>query len=89
MTWNKNVGFTPFSWMYDTEHVLFGRIGSLDLLKKGLRLSFSAKVTKHSEKPDVFYERVALASPTPRGEWFGRRKRRGFETVGGNALAIR
>lgn len=47
MTWRKNVGFTPFSWMYDTEHVLFGRIGSLSLERKGLRLSFEAKVTKH------------------------------------------
>ena len=27
LTWIKNVGFTPFSWMYSTEHVLFGRVG--------------------------------------------------------------
>ena len=38
LTWVKNVGFTPFSFMYSTEHVLFGRRGSLDLLQKGLRL---------------------------------------------------
>lgn len=23
MTWRKNVGITPYSWMYDTEHVIF------------------------------------------------------------------
>lgn len=42
LTWVKNVGFTPFSWMYSTEHVLFGRVGSLDLLRQGLRLDFAA-----------------------------------------------
>jgi len=85
MTWVKNVGFTPFSWMYSTEHVLFGRIGSLPLLRNGLRLDFSAPVTKHSEKPDVFYERVLEASPGPRLEMFARRTRAEF-TVWGNEV---
>jgi len=40
MTWVKPTGMTPFSWMYNTEHVLFGRKGSLDLDQKGLKLSF-------------------------------------------------
>jgi N6-adenosine-specific RNA methylase IME4 len=86
MTWKKNVGITPFSWMYDTEHVLFGRIGSLDLLQNGLRLSFEAPVQGHSVKPDVFYERVIAASPTPRLEMFARHPREGF-TVWGNEAA--
>ena len=85
MTWNKNVGITPFSWMYDTEHVLFGRIGSLNLLKNGLRLSFSAKVTKHSAKPDVFYERVIEASPGQRLEMFARQQREDFDAWGNEA----
>jgi len=38
LTWRKNGGMTPFSWMYSTEHVLFARIGSLPLLRQGLRL---------------------------------------------------
>lgn len=78
MTWVKNVGFTPYSWMYSTEHVLFGRIGSLDLLKNGLRLDFAATVTGHSRKPDAFYERCAEASPEPRLELFARDPRAGF-----------
>lgn len=86
MTWVKNVGITPFSWMYDTEHVLFGRIGSLNLDQLGLRLSFDAPVTKHSEKPEVFYERVVQASPGPRLEMFARKPREGF-TVWGNEVA--
>lgn len=88
MTWVKNVGITPFSWMYDTEHVIFARRGSLDLTQLGLRLSFTAPVTKHSEKPDVFYERVAQASPGPRLEMFARRPREGFEPWGNEVADV-
>jgi hypothetical protein len=86
MTWRKNVGITPFSWMYDTEHVLFGRLGSLKLERLGLRLSFDAPVTGHSVKPDVFYDRVLAASPSPRLDMFARRPREGF-AVWGNEVA--
>lgn len=82
MTWVKNVGMTPFSWMYSTEHVLFARIGSLDLLRQGLRLDFNAPVVGHSVKPDVFYERVLEASPGPLLEMFARRPREGFDVWG-------
>lgn len=88
MTWVKNVGITPFSWMYDTEHVIFARRGSLDLTQLGLRLSFTAPVTKHSEKPDAFYERVAQASPGPRLEMFARRPREGFEPWGNEVADV-
>lgn len=86
MTWRKNVGITPFSWMYDTEHVLFGRRGNLPLTRLGLRLSFEAPVIGHSVKPDVFYERVVEASPGPRVEMFSRRSRDGF-IVWGNEVS--
>lgn len=82
MTWRKNVGFTPFSWMYDTEHVLFGHRGNLKLTQLGLRLSFDAKVSTHSVKPDEFYERVLAASPGPRVDMFARREREGFTSWG-------
>jgi N6-adenosine-specific RNA methylase IME4 len=85
MTWRKNVGFTPFSWMYDTEHVIFARRGNLTMAQLGLRLSFDAPVNGHSVKPDVFYERVVAASPGPRLEMFARRERDGF-TAWGNEV---
>lgn len=86
MTWNKNVGITPFSWMYDTEHVLFGNFGQgLKLTQMGLRLSFSAPVQGHSVKPDVFYERVREASPGARLDMFNRRDIDGFEPWGREA----
>lgn len=83
MTWRKNVGITPYSWMYDTEHVIFAKRGSLQLERFGLRLSFDAQVKGHSVKPDVFFdERVLLASPEPRLEMFARKPRKGFEVWG-------
>jgi len=82
MTWVKNVGFTPFSWMYSTEHILFGRIGDLQLLKLGMRLDLTAKVREHSRKPDEFYDVVRQVSPEPRIDMFSREKRDGFEPWG-------
>lgn len=82
LTWVKNVGFTPFSWMYSTEHILFGRIGNLELLSKGKRLDFNAKVEGHSRKPDIFYDLVKIVSPKPRIDLFGRRDIEGFNRYG-------
>jgi N6-adenosine-specific RNA methylase IME4 len=82
MTWNKNTGIVPFSWMYDTEHVLFATRGNLKIAKRGLRLSFDEPVEGHSVKPEVFYDRVRAASPGPRLEMFARRARSGFEPWG-------
>ena len=87
MTWVKPTGMTPYSWMYNTEHVLFGRVGNLQLTRLGLKLSFEAAVVKgtHSSKPDVFFDRVVDASPGPRLNMFARRERDGFESWGTEA----
>lgn len=82
LTWVKPTGMTPYSWMYNTEHVLFGRIGALKLSRLGLKLGFDAPTTYHSAKPDVFYDRVIAASPGPRLEMFARRQREGFRVWG-------
>lgn len=82
LTWVKNVGFTPYSWMYSTEHVLFGRVGNLELLKIGERVDFSAKVREHSRKPNEFYELVRRVSPEPRLDLFAREKHEGFDIWG-------
>jgi len=85
LTWVKPTGMTPFSWMYNTEHVLFGRVGHLSLVRLGLKLSFEASVTGHSEKPEIFYERVRQASPVPRLEMFARQPHEGFVAWGNEA----
>lgn len=82
MTWVKPTGMTPFSWMYNTEHVVFARMGDLPLQKHGQKLSFEAASPGHSIKPDVFYYRVMAASPGPRLDMFARREREGFTCWG-------
>lgn len=86
LTWVKPTGMTPFSWMYNTEHVLFGRIESLTLLKNGVKLSFEAPVEKHSVKPDRFFEIVRAVSPEPRLEMFARKPHSGFEPWGDEVI---
>jgi N6-adenosine-specific RNA methylase IME4 len=89
LTWCKPTGVAPFSWLYDTEHVLFARLGSLSLDQFGLRLWFKTDDPKreHSVKPDVFYERVRQASPGPRLEMFARQSHDGFAPWGVEAAA--
>lgn len=82
MTWVKNVGFTPFSWMYSTEHVLFGTRGNMPLLRKGIRLDFCAGVREHSRKPDEFYDIVRRVSPYRRIDIFSQEKREEFDHWG-------
>lgn len=82
MTWVKNVGFTPFSFMFSTEHVAVGYVGHFTMLKKGVRLDFFSKVREHSRKPDEFYDIVRSVSPAPRLDMFSREKREGFDQWG-------
>ena len=82
MTWTKPTGFTPYSYMYNTEFALFGTIGNLAVQRMGLKLSFDAPVVGHSVKPQVFFDRVEQASPEPRLEMFARRKRDGWDSWG-------
>lgn len=82
LTWIKETGYTPYTWMYSTEHCLFGRVGSLPLLRVGKRLDFEAPAREHSRKPDKFYDLVKHVSPAPRIDVFSREKRDGFEQYG-------
>jgi len=86
LTWVKPTGITPYSWMYNTEHVLFARAGGrLDVARKGIKLAFDAPTGGHSTKPDRFYDMVRAASPGPRLEMFARRARPDFDSWGDEA----
>ena len=82
LTWVKNGGITPYSWQYNTEHVIFASCGDLALNRLGLKLSFTGDRREHSRKPETFYQLVMKASPGPRMEWFGRQQREGFTVWG-------
>ena len=85
LTWLKPGGFAPFSFTFNTEHVLFGYRGRFELRELGLNIGFSADRTGHSSKPEVFYDLVERVSFEPRLEMFARRERPGW-TVWGNEV---
>ncbi len=78
LVWVKNGGFTPFSFQYNTEFVLFGRIGNLPVMKMGIKTAFYGERRGHSVKPEEFFDIVKEVSPEPRLEMFARGKHDGF-----------
>jgi N6-adenosine-specific RNA methylase IME4 len=88
LTWLKPGGMTPFSFQFNTEHVLFGYRDALEVLRQGLKVGFEAPRTGHSRKPAAFYDLVEEASPGPRIELFARAPRPDW-TVWGDELADR
>lgn len=85
-TWAKDRIGLGYYFRGQTESCLFGVMGKLPplvrtestLIGKGI-----VKRTRHSRKPDVFFEEVERASPGPRLEMFARAPRDGW-TVWGN-----
>jgi len=65
LTWFKPTA-QPLWWTYNTEHVLFGKIGALAPMVKGTPVGFKAPQQRHSHKPDEFFELVRRVSPEPR-----------------------
>lgn len=67
-----------------TEHVIFGVRGSLPTLRRDRTNVINADRTRHSAKPDAFYDLVEEMSPGPWLEMFARRRRLGAWHVWGN-----
>ena len=87
LTWHKlGAPGMGFYFRGNTEHVLFGTKGKAPILAS-MRESnfFAAHKTRHSEKPDRFYEMVDRVSPEPRLEMFARRHRYGWDVWGDEA----
>jgi N6-adenosine-specific RNA methylase IME4 len=82
LTWLKPGGFTPFSFMFNTEHILFGTFGPFAMRRKGLKLGFTAPRGRHSAKPDAFFELVAAVSWPERLSLYERTPRKGFDAWG-------
>lgn len=84
LTWCKpQIGMG--NWFRNsTEHVLFGVRGKLPTQRNDVPTWFLANRTKHSAKPESFYDLVESCSPAPWFEMFSRRKRLGDWHVWGN-----
>jgi N6-adenosine-specific RNA methylase IME4 len=77
LTWCKpQMGMGNY-FRVNTEHVLFGVRGSLPTLRNNMGTWFAASRTRHSAKPDAFYDLVEVCSPAPWLEMFARRRRLG------------
>jgi N6-adenosine-specific RNA methylase IME4 len=85
LTWVKpQIGLGNY-FRSATEHVLFGLKGSLPTQGKETANWFKADRTKHSQKPELFYDIVEKVSPEPWFEMFARRTRFGWTTWGDQA----
>ncbi|GAI84785.1 unnamed protein product [marine sediment metagenome] len=82
LTWAKNfVGLGD--WLGgQTEHCLLATKGSYHIFRKNESTLLTAPRTKHSEKPDAFYELVERLCPGVKIDIFARRKREGWNCWG-------
>jgi N6-adenosine-specific RNA methylase IME4 len=81
LTWVKPRWGLGSYFRNSTEHVLFGVRGELRTRADNIATHFEAPVSKHSDKPDIFYDLVQRASYPPYGEAFQRTKRDGFSNL--------
>jgi len=85
LTWCKpQIGMGNY-FRNATEHVYFGLRGSLPTNANNVPTWFTADRTRHSAKPECFYDLVEMSSPGPRLEMFARRRRLGWHTWGNEA----
>jgi N6-adenosine-specific RNA methylase IME4 len=85
LTWCKpSIGMGNY-FRNNTEHVLFATRGSLPTNVNNVGTWFKANKTRHSAKPQSFYDLVELASPGPYLEMFARTRRFGWEGWGNEA----
>lgn len=85
LTWCKpSIGMGNY-FRNNTEHVLFAIKGNLPTQRNDLGTWFQAAKTRHSAKPDSFYDIVETSSPGPWLEMFARRRRMGWHVWGNEA----
>lgn len=85
LTWCKpQIGMGNY-FRNNTEHVLFATRGKQPTLRNNCATWFVADRTRHSAKPESFYDLVESCSPGPWLEMFARRRRLGWHTWGNEA----
>ncbi|HOJ56639.1 MAG TPA: MT-A70 family methyltransferase [Phycisphaerae bacterium] len=86
LVWCKETGVCPWSpFQFCTEFVLFGcRDGKRfrEFPMGTLKTHFAAPVTRHSEKPSIFYEMLLPITPEPRIDLFARTRHPGWDYWG-------
>jgi N6-adenosine-specific RNA methylase IME4 len=86
LTWVKPSIRLGYYFRGRTEHLLFGTRGKPGRLKsRSLGNVIEAPVTRHSEKPEAFYDLIEAACDGPYLEMFARRRRHGWDVWGDQA----
>lgn len=83
MAWDKTNGLAMYGFNRQTEFILVGFKGKHDAYprRKTIRSSFTAKSTRHSEKPSAFYEMLELLEGE-KLDMFARKQRAGWDVWG-------
>ncbi len=85
LTWCKpQIGMGNY-FRNSTEHVYFAVRGSLPTTANNVPTWFLQNRTRHSAKPEAFYDLVERSSPGPYLEMFARRRRFGWDSWGDEA----
>lgn len=84
LTWDKERGLTRFGFHRRTEFVIYAYRGKMGMEQKGKSMNTIFKIlyTKHSEKPNLFYQMLCRHTKEPRIDIFARKKHFGFDSWG-------
>ncbi len=91
IVWNKTKGIVVSGFNRITEFIVFGYRGKYDIKQKGTSMPtmFTEKSTKHSKKPNMFYDMLLNNTNTPRIDIFARTRHEGFESWGDEVETMR
>lgn len=82
LVWVKDrIGMGNY-YRHQHELCVFAVKGKMRLSRMNASTVFESPITKHSEKPDVFYRLVESCSPGPYLDVFGRKLRAGWDVFG-------
>jgi N6-adenosine-specific RNA methylase IME4 len=82
ITWVKRQLGMGLYFRNTTEDVLFAVRGTLKCLRRDVPTHILAPRTRHSAKPDAFYDMVETMSPGPYLDVFARKQRMGWDVAG-------
>lgn len=85
LTWKKNIGPGVSGFYRNSENILYGYRGKMGIdIGEGqyIKTCFESSITKHSEKPNIFYESIRYRTKEPRIDIFSRKKHEGFDSWG-------